>query len=426
MNYERKFYEIVEEVVNTDDLNTTPILDQWKKNKKKIKDFLKGELILQKDIDIMIKDNDLVVKDMKEFQRDYKEISLIIHLLFLEEFRDNRIHRNIEILDKKFLKGTKVGKIFSYFVKDTNRLNEILLFYSLKLQRYKTKGIACLSIVPADFLTMSESKCGWTTCHSLKSDYQSGNLSLMTDSVTLVAYVKTTKLAEYNRDGMNFKWNNKMWRQLIHLNLESGTAYFNRQYPYESNELSQMFLEWVAELFSSYLNIDNIYTTTSDLSFISLFVNDKDSENPLHYNDLLKELRNKDREPATYLMLKMEGVTGDPRVYVGGKPICPVCGINEITTSEYLGCDDCIGFKCVCCGRNVIPQYERIYEGEYYCEKCYDDLFDYCDICGQEVGHDTTALNVKEYNPEINDAVYHEGEIYCNSCFESNNQDIMG
>lgn len=43
---------------------------------------------------------------------------------------------------------------------------------------------------------------------------------------------------------------------------------------------------------------------------------------------------------------------------------------------------------CTQCGEEIDPDEAKEYDGEIYCERCYDELFGVCDICGKQVMED--------------------------------------
>lgn len=60
----------------------------------------------------------------------------------------------------------------------------------------------------------------------------------MVDTTTIVAYLASDKQERLRNFPPDKKWNSKKWRMLVHTKLDSeGIVYYNKQYPYECEEL---------------------------------------------------------------------------------------------------------------------------------------------------------------------------------------------
>lgn len=106
-------------------------------------------------------------------------------------------------------------------------------------QDTRLKKKLAISIDPLDFLTMSENKHNWESCHNLHGGcYGGGSFCYMTDPSTAIAYMYDGYSEyEYNRGKLKSKWNSKEWRQCVYMSADSGSAIFSRQYPRENENV---------------------------------------------------------------------------------------------------------------------------------------------------------------------------------------------
>ena len=99
-----------------------------------------------------------------------------------------------------------------------------------------------LSIDPLDFITMSVSKSGWSSCHHPNSCHGTGGLAYMNDNASIIAYVETDDpMVNYvidteTKEKTTIKMPNKIWRQIVTINKDHTYALQLKQYP-NNNEI---------------------------------------------------------------------------------------------------------------------------------------------------------------------------------------------
>ena len=273
------------------------------------------------------------------------------------------------------------------------------------MQLTQVTGYIYLSVHPMDYLTISENAANWTSCHALDGDYRMGNLSYMADNATIVAYLASDEMQHFKCLPDNMKWFSKKWRMLLHINNNSEIVYFNKQYPFEHQELFHTVIEMVHQVFfpkerryyDEYMAFRNVeikgaglrplpeamFITETGLLPVSKVIHDNTGNN-LFYSDL--------NHSITYLpVIDAPFGTGliekNMHILIGKNPCCPICGRR---TSNYISsqmlCADCrqkysaydeFYPYCAECGHRIYPS-DKAYEldGVRVCKSCYHSLKD--------------------------------------------------
>lgn len=272
------------------------------------------------------------------------------------------------------------------------------------MQLTQVTGYIYLSVHPMDYLTISENAANWTSCHALDGDYRMGNLSYMADNATIVAYLASDEMQHFKCLPDNMKWFSKKWRMLLHINNNSEIVYFNKQYPFEHQELFRTVVEMVHQAFfpeelryhDEYMAFRNVETraglrplseimfmTEAGLVPVSKVIHDNTGNN-LFYSDL--------NHSITYLPVidapfRTSLIEKNMHILIGKNPCCPICGRK---TSKYISsqmlCTDCrekynaydeFYPYCAECGHRIYPS-DKAYElnGVPVCKSCYHSLRD--------------------------------------------------
>ncbi|MEG0153236.1 MAG: hypothetical protein RR744_08705 [Cellulosilyticaceae bacterium] len=310
-----------------------------------------------------------------------------------------------------FSKGQKPLKALSTFLKATGidvaeSFESFRLEHSRILNDSKLRGTLCLSIHPLDYVTLSDNDCGWESCFSIKEEgcYQAATLELLNCPSTIVAYLKSS------RDmllccGENSTWNSKRWRQLI-VAQDDVAIMSNKGYPYRSDEMSKIALDWIKELaekncgytyskelfnYDDYLKIGG----TRELIFTTeLCYNDIEADNNAH---------------ARYYKGNGFKTTGSDcylnEIKMGGRAYCLACGCI-IDDAEELACSDCLGREnCSCCGdMENRDDMKELTNGDLVCDYCFHHHIVHCDRCHEDYHTDTMH--------------YHNEEALCQYCYD--------
>jgi hypothetical protein len=114
---------------------------------------------------------------------------------------------------------------------------------------------------------------------------------------------------------------------------------------------------------------------------------------------------------------------------ISGNARCVCCGniiYDEDHETSSVACYECGGcdprIYCSCCDRRIYEDETCWYEGEPYCESCWNDEFGMCDLCGEFYDYDslsTVAIidSTAKEDDLISRHINNCGEVQaCNSC----------
>ena len=292
--------------------------------------------------------------------------------------------------------------------------------HSQILNQKRIKGTLCLSIHPMDYITMSDNDCGWDSCMRWiddAGDYRIGTLEMMNSPYVVVAYLESDTPMYICGDN---QWNSKKWRQLYIVNEDIILG--NRQYPFVNAELQGVAINWLRDLamvdsaFGPYEdNTTEIYNKETNTICGGSRVH-FDIYTSMMYNDVydgrLAYLNPRIAEHSTY------------DLNFSGPAVCTGCGevIEPGDVETYVvRCMDCDGsWKCAHCGdRHYGDDYYEV-DGYRYCDWCYHNELNSCEICGEKV---VDANRITLYLPRSeDDKTNYLGDRYyvcmCDDCFD--------
>lgn len=218
----------------------------WEENKAHIFKLFGNKLKITKELGVQ---NVCTVTMVNDFKEDFliangKYLNILIKIFLQslsgEEILKNKIRNDIQVLDVLLKKNMKVTKCFALLELNKKRLTAQQNLYSTFLQSLYVKGRLVLSIDPLDYITMSVSKSGWSSCHHPHGEYGTGPLSYMNDKATIIAYIETvdpisvTVYDEEIGENITIKMPNKIWRQVVTINKSHDYILQLRQYPNSS------------------------------------------------------------------------------------------------------------------------------------------------------------------------------------------------
>lgn len=253
------------------------ILRYWTTNKAPLKEMFDGKLILEKEVNYQKPYSEL----RELFSNEYfaynspysafrKELNNLISSFPLEQFDaafgaigyvlsnmpamiNNRYQGentiSFPLPNEKEIKLRNGDKPMRFFGKIARAYNlktfeAFRIWHSQALNDSRLTGTLCLSIHPLDFLTMSDNSNDWSSCLSWVEcgSYRSGTVECMNSPYVVVAYLKSSS---ESFEG----WNSKKWRCLFLVHDDVITSIKN--YPFESEELTLLSLNWLRELSSN-------------------------------------------------------------------------------------------------------------------------------------------------------------------------------
>ena len=281
----------------------------------------------------------------------------------------------------KFNKGTKVTKLFRFFVNESE-LDAIIKKYATIFNQKTIKGDLCLSVHPLDYFSVSDNQCGWNSCFSVHDgSYRISTTGLLTSPNTMVAYLSSGDV-EYEAYDMSMTWNNKKWRTYVTMSHDQKTFHIGREYPYSNPALRQKVVEMIADLTGlEYQEVNReIYINTPDAFYNDGFYHLYEATN-IEDDERVDEL---DIAEDCYCMecgttYDLEGVNGF---------CCISC--HPECHEDYIG-------TCTLCDTHIFDYEDYSYiisRGEYVCECCSSELT-YCQECDEAyIGEDEPLVEV--------------------------------
>lgn len=248
----------------------------------------------------------------------------ILSNISMEDIANNSLSVSVTLFNKKYQRGNKITSLLRDLVKREDR-ESFDIIYSRFLQSLSAKGLMSVSIDPIDFLTMSENKSNWSSCHNLQGEYKAGVVSYMLDPHTTVSYVQNSELVEYRIAG-GHKWNSKKWRQIVFVDPEHSTFAQSRQYPSDNKGFNDGVYEILTtEVFpdTDFKKLSSEEGTVGPSNSGWVLDEVEGGGEELHYNDLIHYSCK--RTFAFPKDMKFEDV---PSIYVGAEVEC-ICGCGE-------------------------------------------------------------------------------------------------
>lgn len=405
------------------DLNAKNLISKWQKAKQPFIELFGGETIVRSALPVKI--------ELSEYRRRQRFEDFISTLrnneILTEDFLSFLKNNETGFFENKVLVpypsfdislGSKLSKSFRHFISDEATIRWAQDTASKYIQENKIEGYLYLSVDPRDFLTLSENNENWWSCQTLDGDYRSGNLSYMVDNTTIIAYLASSRQQHLKCFPKNILWNSKKWRMLIHTDMKS-CAYFNRPYPYESEDL----LSEVNKLLHEFNILNSLFSNPQDVGF--RVVKTQRSQEMLFCNQLVAEGRVFDTRDIidqsdylgycdiissncyspivainigkmedyiyNYCSLDSKRKTNKHEEYeefkkifgikIGEKIPCPCCGEEHLSRDNSLLCEICIADKdadedfyvsCDSCFHHIYEDEECYWINDVpYCEKCY-------------------------------------------------------
>lgn len=408
------------------ELDATNLVNQWYEAKKLFINLFGGKTIIRSPLPIKVK-----LSDGQRARRFSDFISILSDNEILTEeletflwvnkdgFFDNKVI--LPFPSKHISAGTKLSKSFKHFFPDDNTIRWIQDTASRFIQENKIEGYLYLSVDPRDFLTLSENNEDWWSCHSLDGDYRAGNINYMVDETTIIAYLANERQEHLRVLPDDMTWNSKKWRMLIHTD-KKNCIYYNRQYPYESDnlltEVHSMLVPKLSENFTPPLQDCGFRAVECKSKSGRLMAHNQlhcghrvydsadiiDTNDYLGYSDLITSMTytpivalnaRKRFQYFSCFKTKEEDereFKGMFKIKIGKRAICPDCGEGYLERENSFLCPDCIAIRdadedfylsCRLCGRKFYSE-DEIYWAEDedsgekvpQCKACYNAILE--------------------------------------------------
>lgn len=287
-------------------------------------------------------------------------IKILINILSHKEIIENRLQQDICMLDVKLRKGWRITRCFAELESNKKELQKQQDIYSIFLQSLKMKGRLVLSIDPLDFITMSVSKSGWSSCHHPNSCHGLGGVAYMNDGASVIAYVETDDpMINYvvdpeTKERTTIEMPNKIWRQIVTINKDHSYALQLKQYPNNNKIFSREVTKMMENLLMAEKGIEyhSVKEWLCDYSR-NLQRNNCDLEGYMFYCDYYNE----NIEEYNVIM---------PKVYQNTEQLRALINTNETPT---ITVGDLVYCACGCGDLN--------YTNQFYVEEAGDDDYYY-------------------------------------------------
>lgn len=428
-----QFKKVIEysQDIQVDKDSIDDLFQHWYENKKEFIQAMDGHLSLTIPGSITFElSNDKKAQKFTNFIHSITvmlgpECELLSFLDFNKEgFFQNEVVYSFEMENGTVIPaGMKLLKAFKYFIEDKEYLYSLQNMASMIIQENKITGQLCVSVHPLDFLSSSENNHKWRSCHALDGEYRAGNLSYMVDPTTVICYLKGEEDQQLSSFPPGLLWNSKKWRMLLFFSKNRELFFAGRQYPFASENALEVVKEHIIPALTNYNSYDisewtnNTITEWSNIPIVpntyivvqnNIFDKYKiiTDESNLHYNDLIYS----SCYIPYYCYINTEYITNLSQdmfqIPVGGQVRCLKCGKYHIDDPEWMVCDDCKDYDyyyCDCCGTRVHPSEVCYAPWGFLCPACAESECSYCEKCGEL---DYTE-NMRLYN----------GEYYCNYCY---------
>lgn len=232
-------------------------------------------------------------------------------------------------------------------------------------------GNIYISIDPFDYVTMSMNNSNWSSCHSLHTCdgdgvnfgcYSAGIFSYMCDNVSAIAYKTDGEQYKYEFNGRSIFAESKNWRQMVFIHPTKQYFISSRQYPYNTELIAKIVREMIEEKIDNCKEIEEDNTVSDEnnrwkVSRKCMYnkrfiynnahpdcnddlewqedIDDNDSHETLHYNDMLHDFKYQFVYQSKYRKSEL------PNIYIGSNPDCVICGKERLIKHSRPVCDYC-------------------------------------------------------------------------------------
>lgn len=327
----------------------------------------------------------------------YEIRTILSDILCFSTFSNNALPCDLYITEKiKLSQGEKPFRALNSLIKRLNLavpasvladIEQLRLAHSQAFNKKKVSGKLVLSIHPLDYMTMSDNAYGWNSCMSWENNgcYHAGTLEMLNSPSVIVAYLEGSNPYYPVYDSRT--WSNKKWRELFVLDHDFITGI--KGYPYENRSLEEIILNKLADaaekIFPKYERSIHYLTPEGEMVIDS-------KEYSFSTNLMYNDFENNGEEPIIYSTeINFENFYHSCYSY-SGEAYCTVCG-EILESEEETLCDKCgHSTYCYCCGEAINEDEAFYIEGEYYCQDCAEETFNYCDRCSEYTSQEVTLI----------------------------------
>lgn len=361
--------------------------------------------------------NHIFINRLMEWLRDeqYEKLSLSALKNIVEYTKYCYIENGKTNEDKVFINGSgKILKIPSG-TKIMRAIRKVLQYYNFPYMESFNKWRDDISVIntdkeinaelvfsinPADFITMSDNKSGWTSCMSWidNGSYSTGTIEMLNSNLAVVVYLRNPQSFNYN----DIEIPNKSWRTLVFIHKQ--ILLVGKHYPYQSEALANIILDKLQEIvkenlgwkykYKNQLYRDMIYSYSNE--YIRDYFQRRSDGHKIYvytnimYHDIIEDHGTDYWCCRNYVDKNLYlNLSGPATCMCCGKPIDKYKDNNFSTSKKY--CQDCSD-KYWCCGcglvsaahaKNRVSFVESTYWGRVVnegCPDCISDIYWWDDI----------------------------------------------
>lgn len=256
-----------------------------------------------------------------------------------------------------------IGQLCKKFgVSGHERYNAVFAQLADALNPLTMQEIGVLSVHPCDYLEMSSKSNTWMSCHRLNGgQYQTGCLSYMNDSVSMVFYTVDADVQGAYRKAI------RRHRQMFFY--KDGALFQSRLYPADTGnaaEVSKLFRHLVQQAIARSLKSPNLWYLKTERSALNG-----------HFSTVPDSLHYPDYEYHGNLSI-LRGYAKDTVLPIGAAALCVCCG-EELRQHNSLKCACEDVAICRSCGETKPRTQGQYLDGAFYCCTC----LHICAACGR-------------------------------------------
>lgn len=235
-------------------------LEQWAVAKEPLFNLFGGQLSVKIPIKIPV-NKALISEKIEELCKQYPQYAATVKQLTIDEICSNEVNGTKSDLLKAlfpriYRKGGKASSILSRIIKD----EQFDIDLSKILQNRVVDGFATISIHPLDYVTLSTNTHRWGSCmHIIDGFNKIGGFSLMMDKPTTIAFFDHGKDATYENKFGKFEWNNKVFRQIIYIDVNKKMFAFGHYNGTVDEGIRAKWVDKVNELLGTKHKVDEHY-----------------------------------------------------------------------------------------------------------------------------------------------------------------------
>lgn len=275
---------------------------------------------------------------------------------------------------------------------------------SVMLNDMDIEGDLCLSAHPMDFFTASDNDSNWHTCTRMNynhgvGDYRGGITEMMNSPYVLCAYIKAAKDMRIDTPYDSYSWNNKIWRSFYIITSQGAISV--RGFPFDSKELDEEVLTWIAEL--SKQNSDEEYFPNK---IVRVKCADELQDYGYGYWEFYTFVMYNDFWRIHSFMPSIHTDGSDVVMYYGENPQCLICGDLYEGNEDYahrMTCPYCESQRLIC--DSCHQEYDSL-NLNGMCDSCYQKTLVY-DIYDILMTPNSSAISVVQtYNVDNIKQIY--------------------